>query len=148
MTTAVHRNPAVISAASSILDEMKSVSSSLDYAALLTDDGFDIARLPGETDGARFASMASSMQALGDAVTHELHIGDSEYIIIASAKGYVVQLRVPGHPMVLSALFDNDATVGSALAIARSFVQKMATLLTETVSRAPGMKSPASVKNP
>jgi len=38
--------------------------------------------------------------------------------------------------------------VGSALAIARSFVQKMATLLTETVSRAPGAKSPASGKNP
>lgn len=137
MSKAPHTNPDLVAAASAVLDEMKSVASSLDYAALLTDDGFDVARLPGETDGARFASMASSMQALGDAVTHELRIGDSEYIIIASGKGYVVQLRVPGHPMVLSALFDNDATIGSALAVARSFVAKMANLLTEMAPHAP-----------
>jgi hypothetical protein len=40
-----------------------------------------------------------------------------------------VQLRVPGQELVLSALFDNDATVGSALAIARSFAQKTSDLL-------------------
>jgi predicted regulator of Ras-like GTPase activity (Roadblock/LC7/MglB family) len=136
MSKAVHANPEIVSAAEAILAEMKSITSSLDYAALLTDDGFDVARLPGATDGARFASMASSMQALGDAVTHELRIGDSEYIIIASGKGYVVQLRVPGHPMVLSALFDNEATIGSSLGIARSYGKKMSELLTEKVWQA------------
>jgi uncharacterized protein len=129
VTVALHTKPAVVKAATSILDDMKAVSSSLVYAALLTDDGFDVARLPGKTDGARFAGMASSMQALGDAVTHELQIGSSEYIIIASGKGYVVQLRVPGHELVLSALFDTDATVGNALAIARTYALKMAGLL-------------------
>jgi predicted regulator of Ras-like GTPase activity (Roadblock/LC7/MglB family) len=88
-----------------------------------------VARYPAKTDGERFAGMASSMQALGDAVTHELKIGDSEYIIIESGKGHVVQLRVPGQELVLSALFDNDATVGSALAIARSYAQKTSDLL-------------------
>lgn len=129
MSPGLHTIPAVVEAASALLLEMEDVSSSLTYAALLTDDGFDVARLPGEIDGARFAGMASSMQALGDAVTHELKIGDSEYIIIASGKGYVVQLRVPGQELVLSALFDNDATVGNALAISRSFARKMADLL-------------------
>ena len=129
MSPGLHTKPAVVKAASTLLAEMKDASSSLTYAALLTDDGFDVARLPGETDGARFAGMASSMQALGDAVAHELKIGASEYIIIASGKGYVVQLRVPGQELVLSALFDNDATVGNALAISRSFAQKMAGLL-------------------
>jgi uncharacterized protein len=129
VSVALHKKPAVVKAASTLLDEMKDVASSLVYAALLTDDGFDVARLPGQTDGARFAGMASSMQALGDAVTHELKIGASEYIIIASGKGYVVQLRVPGHELVLSALFDNDATIGSALAISRSYAQKMSGLL-------------------
>ena len=129
MTTGLHTKPKVVNAASALLAEMKDVSSSLTYAALLTDDGFDVARLPGPTDGTRFAGMASSMQALGDAVTHELKIGTSEYIIIASGKGHVVQLRVPGQELVLSALFDNDATVGHALAVARTFAQKMAELL-------------------
>jgi predicted regulator of Ras-like GTPase activity (Roadblock/LC7/MglB family) len=119
----------VVKAASALLDDMKNASSSLTYAALLTDDGFDVARLPGQIDGARFAGMASSMQALGDAVAHELAIGTGEYIIIASGKGYVVQLRVPGQELVLSALFDNDATIGTALSVARSFAQKMADLL-------------------
>jgi uncharacterized protein len=129
MSPGLHTKPAVVKAAAALLDDMKNASSSLTYAALLTDDGFDVARLPGQTDGARFAGMASSMQALGDAVAHELKIGTGEYIIIASGKGYVVQLRVPGQELVLSALFDNDATIGSALAVSRSFAQKMADLI-------------------
>ena len=141
MSKAAHANPEIVSAAEAILAEMKSITSSLDYAALLTDDGFDVARLPGATDGARFASMASSMQALGDAVTHELRIGDSEYIIITSGKGYVVQLRVPGHPMVLSALFDNEATIGSSLGIARSYGKKMSDLLTDKAWQAAAKKT-------
>ncbi len=129
MTAGLHTKPAVVAAATSLLADMKAAASSLDYAALLTDDGFDVARWPAEKDGARFAGMASSMQALGDAVTHELKIGSSEYIIIASGKGHVVQLRVPGKELVLSALFDNDATVGHALAVTRSFAEKMAGLI-------------------
>ena len=129
MSPGLHTKPKVVEAATAVLADMKAATSSLTYAALLTDDGFDVARFPAKTDGERFAGMASSMQALGDAVTHELKIGDSEYIIIASGKGHVVQLRVPGQELVLSALFDNDATVGHALAIARTFAQKMAALL-------------------
>lgn len=129
MSTGLHMKPDVVEAASTLLGDMNAASSSLTYAALLTDDGFDVARFPVKTDGERFAGMASSMQALGDAVTHELNIGDSEYIIIASGSGHVVQLRVPKQELVLSALFDNDATVGHALAITRSFAQKMADLL-------------------
>ncbi len=129
MSTGLHMKPLVVEAASTLLGEMSAAASSLTYAALLTDDGFDVARFPVKTDGERFAGMASSMQALGDAVTHELNIGNSEYIIIASGKGHVVQLRVPAQELVLSALFDNDATVGHALAITRSFAQKMADLL-------------------
>ena len=127
--TGLHTKPAVVKAASALLDDMKNASSSLSYAAFLTDDGFDVARLPGQTDGTRFAGMASSMQALGDAVAQELKIGDSDYLIIASRKGDVIQLRVPGQELVLSALFDNDATVGHALAIARTFAERMAGLL-------------------
>ena len=128
-TTGLHMKPKVVESAATLLTEMKAASSSLTYAALLTDDGFDVARVPAQTDGSRFAGMASSMQALGEAVAHELKIGDSDYLIIASAKGHVVQLRVPGKELVLSALFDNDATVGHALATVRTFSQKMADLL-------------------
>ena len=129
MSPGLHTKPAVVKAASGLLADMQGASASLTYAALLTDDGFDVARLPGETDGTRFAGMASSMQALGDAGTHELRIGASRYIVLSSGKVHVVQLRVPNQELVLSALFDNDATVGHALAVARTFAQKMAELL-------------------
>ena len=130
MTTAPQNDPVVTEAAAAILVQMKANSVSLVYAAFLTDDGFDVARLPSRvTDGPRFASMASSMQALSDAVAHELRIGSSEYLIISSGKGYVIQLRVPGQLMVLSALFDNDATVGAALALTRSYAAKMVEVL-------------------
>ncbi len=130
MTTAPQNDPIVVEAASALLTEMKGVSVSLVYAAFLTDDGFDVARLPSRvTDGPRFASMASSMQALSDAVAHELKIGTSEYLIISSGSGYVIQLRVPGHQLVLSALFDNDATVGAALALTRTYAARMANVL-------------------
>ena len=130
MTTSPQNDPVLVEAASALLTEMKGVSVSLIYAAFLTDDGFDVARLPSRvTDGPRFASMASSMQALSDAVAHELRIGSSEYLIISSLNGYVIQLRVPGSLVVLSALFDNDATVGAALALTRSYAAKMTGLL-------------------
>jgi uncharacterized protein len=130
MTKGAQNDPVITAAAAEILAEMKSVSVSLVYAAFLTDDGFDVARLPSRTtDGPRFASMASSMQALSDAVSYELRIGNTEYVIISADKGYVVQLRVPGHVMVLSALFDNDATIGAALTIARSYAAKMVKVL-------------------
>ncbi len=130
MTTPAHKDPAVIERGGEILREMKDGAKSLVYAALLTDDGFEVVRLPNQvTDGGRFASMASSMQALGDAVARELSIGESQYIIIASHHGYVIQLRVPGAPIVLSALFDDDETVGKALAISRSSAEKVASFL-------------------
>ena len=130
MTTAPQSDPIIVQAASALLTEMKSVSVSLVYAAFLTDDGFDVAALPSRvTDGQRFASMASSMQALSDAVAHELRIGSSEYLIISSVNGYVIQLRVPGTLVVLSAMFDNDATVGAALSLARTFAGKMTAVL-------------------
>lgn len=130
MTEALHKDAAAIERGGAILADMKTVTPSLVYAALLTDDGFEVVRLASlTTDGGRFASMASSMQALADAVAHELSLGASQYIIIASPHGYVVQLRVPGHPLVLSALFDDDETVGKALAVARSSAEKMSSFL-------------------
>ncbi len=127
MALAAHKDPRITAAATEVLAEMKTVSVSLVYAAVITDDGFDVSHLPSRTtDGPRFASMASAMQALGEAVTHELSIGNNEYLIIAAEQGYVVQLRVPGHQIVMSALFDNDATVGNALALARTYAKKLA----------------------
>ena len=127
MTKAAHKDQALIAHGAEVLAGMREVCNSLVYAALVTDDGFEVTRVPEATDGGRFASMASSMQALGDAVARELQIGAGEFIIIASENGHVVQLRVPGEPLVLSALFDNDETLGMALSISRQSAERLST---------------------
>jgi len=130
MSTALHKDARVVELGRAHLVGMKELCSSLVYAALLTDDGFEVVRLTkSEIDGGRYASMASSMQALSEAVARELRIGSGEYTIIASKSGHVVQLRVPGHPLVLSALFDNDETLGKALASSRQTAEKIAAVL-------------------
>ena len=126
MSTPAHKNPTIIANGLATLEEINDLCRSLHYAALLTDDGFEVVSLPGtRVQGSRMASMASSMQALGDAVTRELQIGAGEFIIIASEHGHVVQLRVPGEPLVLSALFDNDETLGKALSISRQSAERL-----------------------
>lgn len=130
-TVPAHHDPEIIAHGAGVLANMKELCSSLVYAALLTDDGFEVAHLPADKVGDnRFASMASSVQALSDAVTRELQIGLSSYVIIASDHGHVIQRRVPQHPLVLAALFDDDETLGKALSISRLSAERMSALLT------------------
>ena len=129
--TARHKDEAVIADGREVLEELNSLSGSLRYAALLTDDGFEIVHFAGygATDG-RFASMASSIQALSEAVARELLIGTGKYVILAADDGYVIQMRVPGQKIVLGALFGNEETLGKALSITRLSVDKMSSRLT------------------
>ncbi len=125
-----HKDPVVIAFANEVLDGFSDVCRSLRYATFLTDDGFEVASIAGdEKQNRRVASMASSMQALGDAVAKDLRIGGAEYIIIAAETGYVIQMRVPEHAMVLAAHFDAAETVGKALSVARLAASNMRTLV-------------------
>jgi predicted regulator of Ras-like GTPase activity (Roadblock/LC7/MglB family) len=125
--TAPQNDPTIIALGAAELRNLRELCPSLLYAALLTDDGFEIAHVPDDyADPNRFASMASSVQALGDAVARELRIGSSPYIVIASEAGHVIQQRVPGHQVVLAALFDNYETLGKALSISRRSAERVA----------------------
>lgn len=130
MNQPAHKDSAVIADATTVLGDMRDLSRALVYAALLTDDGFEVVSVPSvRTEGSRMASMASSMQALSDAVARELKMGSSEYIIIATQSGYVIQLRVPGQSLVLSTKFLDNETLGKALAISRQAAAKMSSLM-------------------
>jgi predicted regulator of Ras-like GTPase activity (Roadblock/LC7/MglB family) len=100
-------------------------SSDLLLVVLLSDDGFEVCRYPDvdATDG-RFASVASSVQALSEAVVHELQMGDADAMIIQASAGYVIQMRVPGHPYLFSAQFGARETIGKALAALRVSVNQ------------------------
>ncbi|MBO9578100.1 MAG: roadblock/LC7 domain-containing protein [Microbacteriaceae bacterium] len=116
MSDAGRFDPALVAAGTAALDAMKADSPGLVLAVLISDDGFEVVRTPrmGEQDG-RFASMASSVQALSEAVIHELQIGKGDAVIIQAASGVVIQQRVPGRSVVLSALFRTDESLGRCL---------------------------------
>ena len=134
--TAPQKDPVVIENARAALLELKDSCSSLVYAALVTDDGFEIASQPsaGHHDD-RLASMSSSVQALADAVSRELTMGDSEFVILAAESGHIIQRRVPEHPMVLAAVFDHHETLGKALSISRLTTERLRALPHEAGTR-------------
>lgn len=117
------------------LERIRSGSSSLALALVLSDDGFEVVRAPagGSADG-RFASISSSVQALGEAVVAELGAGTGEAVIVQASQGYVVQMRVPGEPFVLAAHFRTGDNLGTAMALVRLAAQEIAEAL---VSPAP-----------
>lgn len=133
MSLAPHQDPVVIDLGRVELTAMRDMTTSLITASLLSDDGFEIVRLSDSasapTDGARFASMASSIQALSEAVARELTMGASEYVIIAAERGHVVQMRIPGQTIVLAALFDTDEMLGKALTVSRRCASRIAEAL-------------------
>jgi len=129
MSAKLHKDPVAITHAKKVLQGITSSCRSLKFATILTDDGFEVAQLASDGTGQpRIASMASSMQALGDAITRDLKIGSNDYIIVAAKDGYVIQLRVPALPLVIAAYFHAGETVGKALSVARIAATEMGTL--------------------
>ncbi|MBH0009978.1 roadblock/LC7 domain-containing protein [Salinibacterium sp. UTAS2018] len=130
MSIVTHHDPKYISRGELALGGLRSLAPSLRYASLLTEDGFSVANVEGqEFDSDRFASMASSTQALADAVARELRLGDNEFVIVAAEQGHVVQVRVEDHPLVLAALFTDKDTIGRSLTAARRTARRLNTLL-------------------
>lgn len=134
--TPAHKNPVVVAFATTMLAAMRDESRSLQFAVLLTDDGFEVAHHSATLDATatadgKLASMSSSIQALSEAVTRELKISaPNEYIVLATDKGQVIQQRIPGHTLVLAALFSNDENLGLALSVLRRHADQAANFLT------------------
>ena len=124
-----HRDPAVITAAYDALAALRELLPSLVMGILVTDDGFEIARTdaslaPATPSGDhRLASMASSMQALSEAVARELALGTTRLSLIDANEGRAVFRRVDGHPIVLAAVVGDDESLGRATSITKRAVE-------------------------
>ena len=124
---ALHQDQTVIDACAAAIAELRDVAPSTLYAAVITDDGFEVTHVGGSAvDSGRLASMASSVQALGDAVARELAMGANQYVVMALESGHMLQLRIPGHPLILAAVFDNHELLGKALSVSRRGVERLA----------------------
>ena len=122
---ALHRDPAVVAAAERAIAELAERCSTLEAAAVTTDDGFRVAGLHrGAGDANRLASMTSTTQALGEAIILELALGDASHVAVAGTRGALLVRRIGSHPLVLVAVFA-PATVDDGR-IARGVAKRLA----------------------
>lgn len=113
-----------------VLEELRELSSTLKLAVVLSDDGFEVARVGAdEAEDGRFASMASSIQALSEAVTEDRALGRQDVVAIQAGSGKILQLRL-ADTYVLSAQFTNDELLGRNLIDLRKVSSKLRKVLT------------------
>lgn len=125
-----HRDPHIVAEAQRALVTLNELTPALKVAVLLTDDGFEIARYPELAGGdQRLPSMASSLQALSDAVTRELVLGTTRFALIEAADGRVLLRRIPGHSIGFAAVFGEEEAVGQAISLSRRVVDDLVAAL-------------------
>lgn len=129
-TLPAHRDPMIVELAASALRELHELVPSLVGAVLLTDDGFEISRAPQRSTDERLASMASSLQALSEAVVRELSLGDAAFALIEATDGRVLLRRIAGAPIVLAGVFGDEETLGRAISVSRKIADDLAAALT------------------
>lgn len=112
-----------------VLEELRTISSSLKLAVVLSDDGFEVSRVgEDEAEDGRFASMASSIQALSEAVTEDRNLGKQDVVAIQAGGGKILQLRI-AETYVLSAQFSNEDLLGRNLIDLRKIAPKLRNIL-------------------
>jgi predicted regulator of Ras-like GTPase activity (Roadblock/LC7/MglB family) len=125
---ALHKDPFVQDLATVALHDLTDRCPRVRYATVLTEDGFEVDGVPAYEDD-RLSSMASSMQALSEAVARELALGTARCLIVAADAGHIIQLRVPGQQLVLAAVFELDEPLAAALGSCRFAAERLAAAL-------------------
>ncbi|MBO1901120.1 roadblock/LC7 domain-containing protein [Leucobacter weissii] len=120
------RDLRIVAACNRAIETLRSGCRSLQIAAFATDDGFEITRRPSSgAQDERLASIASSLQALTEAVARNRAIGGTTYTLIEADAGRVLLRRVPGHPIMLLAVFGAEEVAGQAISISRGVVSDL-----------------------
>ena len=131
---AAAKNPVLVSACDGALRTLADLCRSLKVGVFATDDGFEVTRFPASTDeDQRLTSMASSLQALTEAVAHDRLIGQTEYTLIEAGGGRVLLRRVPGHPLVLLAVYGSEELPGQAISNSRNVLAELKEVLPRTL---------------
>lgn len=124
--TPEHQNPLIVEECARALENFRTMCRSFHSAAFATDDGFEITKYPvsGDQDQ-RLASMASSLQALTEAVAHDRGLGATKYSLVEAEFGRVLLRRVPGHKIMLLAVFGDEELAGQAVSISRTVLEDL-----------------------
>jgi predicted regulator of Ras-like GTPase activity (Roadblock/LC7/MglB family) len=111
-----------------VLAELRRGTTGVTSATLATADGLALAStLDGRQDADRLAAMAGSIAALASAMTRETGHGEPERVIMASASGHIVAMKVPApdQTLVLAVVTDANAVLGQLLWACRASTDKI-----------------------
>ncbi len=78
--------------------------------------------------------MASSLQALTEAVADDRAIGSTQYSLVEAESGRVLLRRVPGHKIMLLAVFGDEELAGQAVSISRTVLEDLSFQLPRTTA--------------
>ena len=98
-------------------------------AVITTIDGFEVAAIAmSEEESNKLSAMSSSISAIGEMAVAEANAGTHyQSITIESDSGYIfiVNIRYPGCPMLLSVVASKEAMLGKLIYYAKHVVEKM-----------------------
>ena len=106
-------------------------------ACVATRDGFEITQLKGLADQRKLAAMASSMHALGDAISVEVALGVCRNVIVEGGDGRAVMLSVPyySYNKVLIAAASSETNLALLLISTRDCCTQLAAISREHTSK-------------
>ncbi|PKI90250.1 hypothetical protein CW368_10755 [Actinomycetales bacterium SN12] len=129
MDAVAHRDARIRALAEAAIDRLRTGDAPLRYAAVLTDDGFAVqtVSIESDADDGRFASIASTLQALGEAAGRELlTAGGTATVLIDTSAGRIAQMRVGETSLVLAALFSHAGATDGILNALRACAEALA----------------------
>jgi uncharacterized protein len=108
----------LVSRYAELLQRLRSGTAGVTSASIATADGLAVAStLTDEHDIDKLAAMSGSIAALASALTRETGHGEPERVVLESATGLIVSMKVPGPGggMVLTVVTDRHAVLGKLL---------------------------------
>ncbi|MGV6857462.1 MAG: roadblock/LC7 domain-containing protein [bacterium] len=113
----------------SILENLNSVSPSVEASAIISIDGLVMAsRFPNSVDDDRLAAMSAAMLSLAEKAADELERGNVQQIFVRGEKGYII-LTHAGEDAVLTVMTRPDAKLGLVLLDIKRSVKDVCDLL-------------------
>lgn len=112
-----------------LLQDFCTTTAGVQSATIATYDGVTVAStLHGKHDGDKLSAMSSSIAALAAALTREVGHAEPDRVLLESAHGRIISLKVPATSagLVFTAVTDHNAVLGTLLWNCRLTTEKLA----------------------
>lgn len=115
-----------------VLNEFCATTPGAQSATVATPDGVTLAStIHGKSGGDKISAMSSSISALAAALTREVSHAEPDRVLLESADGRIIFIKVPGSQagIVFTAVTDHNTVLGALLWNCRSATEKLGSYL-------------------